>query len=528
MQTKPPLEQTIEQFCFRHKLVAAWKLVQPVFFGGCAALAAGVAVDKLVFLRLDYALAALLLGVAGLLAVLAHYILTSRRRQHVAYLVDRSMGLKNLVASGIESAPRTDEVSGVVTARAELALATAQPRRVMPFSLAWTGRHSYLPLALLAGAFLLPPMDLMKRRQAFQQQEAEQAALKRSAVILREKMSKLKKNLQSYQSISSTQVAQDMEELHQKLAELDKKEALIKLGELEEKYRKDFGAERNFERAVRNLETAMDDEDLAPESRRLMRQLAKSLRQDDMQKAAEALRELAKQMEGDKLTDEQKLAAAKQMQKVAEQMQGPEAAKKLQELVQQMQSGQMDQQQLKQKMSEAAKGMESMANTAEQFDAMQQMKEGLDAARKEMLGDSFKNFDAKQVENYMEEEYQASLGSCPSCAGGEGQCQAHGKGSGNGTGGEGQGRGGDPPETMTATATKDVKENTKVLRGKILHQMFFYGVPEKGEALEEYRSLASAAKQEAVGSLAKTKVPREYEQMVKKYFDSLEVKENND
>ena len=49
------------------------------------------------------------------------------------------------------------------------------------------------------------------------------------------------------------------------------------------------------------------------------------------------------------------------------------------------------------------------------------------------------------------------------------------------------------------------------------------GVPEKGEALVEYSDVVRSAKQDAAGSLARDKIPREYEDMVKTYFDSLEL-----
>ena len=48
------------------------------------------------------------------------------------------------------------------------------------------------------------------------------------------------------------------------------------------------------------------------------------------------------------------------------------------------------------------------------------------------------------------------------------------------------------------------------------------GVPEKGEVRREYVDLVEAAREDAAGALAREKIPLEYENMVKQYFDSLQ------
>lgn len=134
------------------------------------------------------------------------------------------------------------------------------------------------------------------------------------------------------------------------------------------------------------------------------------------------------------------------------------------------------------------------------------MKDGLADAKAAMLGDDFKDFDAVAVEQYM--ACEASLG---------------GKGIGSGTGGEGKGRGGEPPEFPTATQFKPELSPSKINKGKILHELFVSGVPQKGEALREYSVAVGAARQHAANALAREKIPREYERMVKRYFESLDA-----
>ena len=168
---------------------------------------------------------------------------------------------------------------------------------------------------------------------------------------------------------------------------------------------------------------------------------------------------------------------------------------------------------------QCAAALSSAASALEQFDAYRQMREGLQAAKEQILGDGCESLDVKEVEEYLAREADGALG-CPSGTAGDGR--------GPGTGGRGMGRGGDPLEEMSATAAAAVRSPSQVSRGAILHQMFVYGVPEKGEALEAYTNIARAAKQEAANSLARNRVPREYEELVKSYFDALDVTREED
>ena len=48
--------------------------------------------------------------------------------------------------------------------------------------------------------------------------------------------------------------------------------------------------------------------------------------------------------------------------------------------------------------------MADLANFCDEGDALRAMKEGLADAKKEMLGDSFSDFDAMEVEQYLESQ----------------------------------------------------------------------------------------------------------------------------
>ena len=540
MQAKS-LTLAVEHYCAWYKLVRTWALLQYLLFAAAATMALLVAADKLVFFNLDYALAGYVAGALALAGLLIGYAAMPRRRAYVSYLVDQRLGLKNLVSSGLEVAGREDEVSRLVAARAEAAVRRPELRRVLPLSPNWAGRYLVLPVIALVALYFLPAADWFGRRAAHEQLVAEQEAVQQSRLVLLDKMSKIEERLKSTSQISNKQITQDLKALEKDLLGQDKQSALLKLGEFEERYQKELGGERKFEEATRNLSVKLEDKALAPESRDAMQELVKDLKKNDFAKAAEELRKLAEQMQGDKLNEQQKQALAKNLQDLAKQLQGNEAADQLAKNLQNMQASNVDPQQAQQQQDQgqqAADAMNKLANSMQEMQSLKEMREGLEGAKKEMVGDSFKNFDAKAVEDMMaaEAEQQAGLGTCPNCgqgdcpgAGGgekEGTCPGKGKGNGPGTGGEGQGRGGNPPEQQTNVSFKDELYDSRVNKGKILNQLYVYGVPEKGEVTEEYVNAVRAAQQDATSSLARNKVPREYEDAVKGYFDSLAPKKD--
>lgn len=156
-----------------------------------------------------------------------------------------------------------------------------------------------------------------------------------------------------------------------------------------------------------------------------------------------------------------------------------------------------------------------MNNLADEFDQMQSLKkmqEGLAKAREGMVGKGFEGFDAKDIDKFLPKQGQ-----------GQGQGQAQGQGNGRGVGKRGKG-GGIPPERMSKTNFKEEKSPSKQGKGKILNQMWVYGTPEKGDARKEYSAEVRNAKEDAMSSLARNPVPKEYEDMVKSYFSSLDSK----
>jgi len=551
----PPdhLHRSLRRFAVWYRLSRSWSFLQVIAVAWAGLFALLLLLDKVIFIRLDAPFVALIGSMVALVAWLAYFLGQPRRGRTVAYLVDHQAGLKNLVASALDCTAGRDDVSHLVVARAESALAQLQPHRLFPFRVNRIGRYLWVPLLVLLVAWFLPAFNLGGRRAAFTQRQAEQQAVNRGALKLKDQVEQLTHADKDTQSISGKQITQDLKDLTSKLESVDKKDALMAIGEFENKYRKDFDNQRQFEDMARKLEQhAIDEQGLSEAAKNELKQLTDALKNNDLKQAAEAMHKLAEQMGDKQASSEQQQALAREMQKLVQNMPSSALPKGLNKHLAQMQEQakndgdkQGDKQgkpggkpgdkqdgspsdqpgDSKQAQQQAQQEMNQLAQQMDEMNQMQDLQKGLADAKKEMVGDNYSGFDEKSTEDMMRQE--ASLGEgegqMPGEGQGQGQGQGKGKGKGNGPGqgGEGHGQGAPAQENKTATTFKSELTNSKINQGKIVNQTFVYGVPEKGEALEEYINTVQAAKQDATSALSRSKVPREYEDMVKNYFDTI-------
>jgi hypothetical protein len=309
--------------------------------------------------------------------------------------------------------------------------------------------------------------------------------------------------------------------------------ALSKLGEFENKYARKFEQKRAFDKLARALEEPTDMTGIPLEMQKDLNKLAQGLQEGNFKDAAEAMRDLAKRLMDENTPATEKQALARELQKLVKQMQGNDAQKqegedgqdgnpaqpadKLAQMLKEMQAQGIDMEDLMQQAKEAGGDMQQMAEMMEEMQAMQAMKDALGEAKKDLLGEDAVPFDSKQFEEMMKQEANAA-------ANGQGQPGEGQPGQGPpGPNHRGKG-GGTPDEVGNETGFADKRSKSKVGEGKILHQIFVKGVPEKGEASVDYQKVSRAARQEAANSLAQDKIPREYEDMVKQYFNSLDLK----
>ena len=520
MARRKTLEEKVDSFCARYRLVRSWTLFQAVLFGACGIAAVYILCDKLFYIGTGYYPVASSVAFVGLSILLAYYIFAPRRDRLVSYLVDKRADLKNLVSSGLSVQGERDEISVAVAGRASASLHSLRPAKVLPFRLHWTGRFLYVPAIILVIALVIPILDVIGRKEKADKAAVEKAEVKKGALKLAAKLTAVQKDTRPLQGVKAKKMTKEFNSLAKNMLGASKKEALMKIGEFENKYQKKFAEQRSFEKAAKGLKTNPDHTGLSPETRKRLKKLMKDLAAGKLGDAGKTMKELADKLQGNKLSMAEKQALARELAKMAEQMKG-NCAGELADLMRQLAASTTDKKGLLPLCKAAGDKMNELAEFAKDCEGLRAMKDGLGEAKQAMLGDSFADFDAQAVEQYM--EAQAKLGGA--CQNGQcGMCaQCQGKGKGNNTGGEGMGRGGEPPEKETATAFKSTMSPSKINKGRILHELFVKGTPEKGEAREEYSDVLRAAKQHAAGSLARDRIPREYEDVVKSYFNSLDL-----
>jgi hypothetical protein len=523
MPSAPNLARELAPYQARTRLVCAWGHAQTgVLITGLAFALVRVA-DRLFGLDLDMILLAGVLASACLVEVVMVLLLSGRSAPDVAYQVDRAAGLRNLVASAVLDGDSAGEAAAAVVRRAVTALRIRAPRRLMPLRFARSAR--WLPVSAVAvlGAMLMPDLDLLGRAEARRRLAVEKAEVRKGALTLTAKLTQLEGKAGLLGSVEARLVQQDMAALAQDLAAVSKQDALLKLGELENRHQRAFAKERELARAARQAQPNPEAPGLNPDSRRTMRELARDLKAGKLPEAAEAMRELARQLESKDLSAAEKKALARELAQLADQLQdkGDSAlADKLRDLA----ASQENLEDLLQSCQDASKELAELADSLDACAAMEAMQEALRAARQDMVGESFRDFNASETEKAMAAE--ARLGQCPgaSCPG-CGACAGAGPGSGDDTGGEGTGRGGQPLENRTDTGFQKRTSPSAIQEGRIIQQVLVQGVPDKGEALVEYVEVVESARQQAAAALARERIPREYEDSVKAYFDSIQPTE---
>ncbi len=289
--------------------------------------------------------------------------------------------------------------------------------------------------------------------------------------------------------------------------------------------------------------------------------MAEALQKGDFKAAVEQLEELNKQLsENGSLTEEQKQALAQQMQQLANQLQNAaqqqqqamqniakqaglpsNLANNPQALQQAIQNAQnlteQQKQQLQQQLQQAqnaagqcqqcAGGMSKLAQNmgkAGQGNAMQGLQGQL--SQMEMLDQQMKNLQAAQG------QCQGSMDMLGSKGGGQrasalpqwAQKQRLMKGGGQGAGSTGKGG----TEEGTNNSEDTVVEHKKAStvpdpNGPIIGSMVAEGGEQiRGESVAQFREAAKAGGEAASDAIDEHRVPKEYEDVVKKYFGGLE------
>jgi hypothetical protein len=321
------------------------------------------------------------------------------------------------------------------------------------------------------------------------------------------------------------------------------------------------------------------EKQLSTESLEETKELAEALKNGNWEKAAQEMKKMREKLQ--KMLDKKKLSKQtlnetekKQLQKIKEELnklskamknnselekQLKETLKDLSEQVSKMPKlDRLSAKETEQELDKLAKSLEKMQSAeqqlkdlqslVQQMKMMREMYESLDNTRKQLAGKKpqdmlpddgkgGKGEEGKPV--FMPDMDKLAQGdqNGKNC-GGKGKCQVkgctHGEGGeggkegdgGNGQGlggkGPGRGKGGKPPETKgKGEGWKPLAVKGQDFQGKTIAQFEFRGDAPKGKANAAYREYAQKMATEATSGLSDKKIPKQYQEYVKKYFATV-------
>lgn len=521
------------------------------------------------------------LGAAALVALLVAGVgtyLARISRLSAAIQIDAAAGLKERVSSALSLRRSTDVFALAAVRDAEAIAAKVQVARHLPLRAPrlWPWSLGTALTAALVYA-LMPALNLFagdKKRPADETALAQQAH-KELQQALDEQHEKMQKRLDETPGLKD--LAADLDKLElpkEPTAKPDdvRREAVKQIERVADKLQErldaaDLKSLDELKRELAKLETPRGEDKVS--------KLTESLSKGDMEGAQKALAELKKELEdaakdgdpeakqklGDlakkmeSLSDQlAKLGDSQKLQKELENKAGlsEEQAKQLMDqlakmdpkdleklLQQQLSKSGMNQQQIKelakkmaanketmQKMQSMAKAMSKAAEAAKACQnpgsAPGGAMEGMSAA----LSDAGDQISAAEMAEQMANELQSQLAELQSLC--EGQCNGNSPGRrpdwgkiGQQGGNEGFGTGSRIGKNAVGHQLDPTKANVKMSQGQIIGQMVVDGPISKGEASAQVRDAVNSAVRDATDAIERERVPRQYESVLRKYFEEL-------
>lgn len=514
----------------------------------------------------------------GALVALVGTVLSRVGALQAAVAIDRAAGLKERVSTALAVQGDSDPFAHAAVRDAEKAAANLHVPQHIPLRaprlLPWTAATVCSTFLLY---FLMPQLNLLagekkpevesrkeqtQQAQAVRKQVTEQLARVRKLAEENPKLAEAARGLEALKvPENATRTPEDL-----------RREAMKQLSNVQEQLRRQQDSEKldalkEMKRQLARLEAMQGKE---PES-----ELSKALASGDMSAAKKALNDLQKKLDevaksSDPAAKQQLAEMQQKLAKLAEQLPkeldtrqlekelqnkgglSEEQAKKLmeklaqmnpdelkKELQKQLEKSGMSQQQIEQLAKKVeqqkqacqqcqglAQALQKAAQCMKQGDGQQGGQGNLGEAQAALseAGDQLTELEmAEQEMNALEaalrEIQEAKDGVC------QGDCKGQGDIPGDIIGqqgrGEGLGYGHKIGKQKAAGQYRPEKAKVRLQSGEIIGQVLIDGPQMKGEAAAEAREVVSAAIRDAEGAIDRQSVPRQYETVLKTYFDRL-------
>ena len=501
-------------------------------------------------------------GIFLLLAILLTYLKLPTRMQ-IAIEVDKRNGLRERFSTMLAFEGNSDPFAVAAFQESLSKVNNVKIHESFPikFSRKW---RSIMSLWLLFVIFFLtmPQKDLWGWIASQEQQKKQQIANEQAKQDVVKAAKQVELALKSLDDPELGILANQISGIQTgEKPEVAKREAIKKMGQLSEQIKK------NRPEAFNGYQDVMKKmlRQMRPTENPFMQELDQALAKGEMGKAATMLKQMAQDLDNNKLPDEQKKQLQKQFNDIAKQLQkiaaenktlqnefekaglSPEIAKmnpedlkkklqdmgltknKIEQLMQNQQACNKASSQMQQmanalsKCSNGSEGMStSMSDAANMLSDMEAFSEQLKLAQSAM----------DQI-NQSQQNLSQSMCLNPAMCNGNctGMCRSGSMGQfsqsgslmrSNSSGSRGQGSGEVSKDKDGNTGTESTKVIGQNNEGPIVASWYFKGPNVRGESRKQFSDTVKKAKDAATDAINENEIPAKYEDAVKRYFGNLE------
>ncbi len=482
---------------------------------------------------------------AGVLLSVILTILGRRSRMHAAIELDRRFGLKERVSStlALGESDLSSEAGQALLTDAERRVSRIDVRERFQIN---PGLRSLLPLIPAVIVFALFLVKDAAQEEVAAATSVDPVARKRVQSAVESIEERLKQRQKEAAESGLKEASELMKQVSDGLNKLktdekmNQEKALIKLSELSKELEKRQGQLGGTEKLRQQL-SQLKNMEKGPADK-----VSKAIKEGYFKKAMEAMKDLKKQLQEGKLSEENQKELANQLDQMKEKLQqmaeAHEQAK--QDLEQQIKdklkngdlagAGKLQRQldQMNQQNEQMAKVSEMAQKMA---DAAQALKEGNQQQAAQQLQEMAQDLQQMQnqldelqmVEAAMDEILDAKNAMCEGQDGqgdmgfdmGMGQGMGQGDQPGMGMG-EGQGQG-DRPEDRTDTAGYRSRVAQNVQKGEVVRSGFANGPNMAGQSQESVKEEILSSKPEGADPIDTTRLPRTEREHLREYFQGF-------
>lgn len=502
--------------------------------------------ERLVAVSIDWPLAWMIAGGAAVVGAIVWTVVAREDAVGVAREVDEAADLKESLSTALCVRGSDDPWSRAAVEQAETVSKRVVVKQLFPVRVPdW----SYVPVVAVALFFalaLIPMQNIFGRNADPVAADEKAVEIQQAAAEVEQVKDELR---EQFAGLGDEQLQKELEGLltPEEIAEPDeiRREAVKKMTAMRDRLSELSGGEDA--EAMEELEAKLSQLKSQQAMSAELDALTKALQKGDFKAAESALDELAKKLESKELSDAERKALEEQLKKLAEQLdqlaqdreklekqleqmgidpklaQDPEALQKAlekMELSPEMQEKLMSQckacnsacKQCNSMSAAMAKACQGGQPGSEGMSEMGQMMSSLEAMKQDM--------ESSQAAMQALEKQMAGM--CEGMGNCDGQAMAMMKFQMQS---KSRGKGGDGEQSAEADFNlNSEKAQSKDHGGPIVGSVMVEGEQVKGEAAQQFAEAVATSSQQAADAIETMQIPREYHELIKKYYGRLEAK----